>query len=348
MQDYLYKAVIENSTDGVVVTDVRSIDELDGPCIIYVNDAYLHMTDYTREEVIGKTPRILQGPATDRVQLDKLRESIKQERPGYAELINYKKNGETFWTSISIFPVRDEQGNCINWIGIKRDISKLKEKERQLREALEENRILIQEIHHRVKNNLAVMSGVVELQAFETENKEEKRKLLNITSRIRAMASIHEGLYKSENVSQLAAEDTLQELIYQIRDLLKSNTDIDFQFKVDKVLLNINQAVPLSMIINEVVTNIIKHAFKGLKNGKVGIELHQTDDKLVLTIEDNGIGLPKNFNRPSRITSGIQLIDILSKQLKADYRFNRISPGTVFKLEFKSAQLHGSSAHYLI
>lgn len=348
MEDYLYKAVTENSTDGVVITDVRSTEKFEEPCIIYVNDAYLEMTGYTREEVIGKTPRILQGPATDREQLDKLRNAIKEERPGYAELINYKKNGETFWTSISIFPVKDEQGSCINWIGIKRDISKLKDKERRLSEALDEKQILLQEIHHRVKNNLAVMSGVVELQAFEAEDKEEERKLLNIASCIKSIATIHEGLCKSEDFSQLDVEESLKELIYQIIDLLKSDTDIDFEFKVDKVLLNINQAVPFSMIINEVVTNIVKHAFKGLTSGKVEINLKKTKDKLWLTIKDNGVGLPKYFNRPSRTTPGLQLIDTLAKQLKAEYEFSRISPGTFFKLEFEVAQIQGSSGHYLI
>ena len=347
MYDYLYKAITENSTDGVVVTGVRSKDDPDGPRILFVNDAYVEMTGYTKEEVIGKTPRILQGPETDQRQLDKLREAIEQEQPGHAELINYKKSGETFWSSISIFPVRNDRGKCINWIGIKRDISRLKEKEQQLSAALEEKIILLQEIHHRVKNNLAVMSAVIHLQALEEENEATANKLLNITSRIKAMASIHEKLYESKDFSRLEIEESLKQLIGQIADILKSDTEIDFDFKVDKVLLNVNQAIPFALIINEVVTNIFKHAFKGLVRGKIEVELNRAENRLYLIIKDNGTGLPQGFDNIGNTSLGLKIIDTLTKQLNGEYQFNRLDNGTSFMLQFDSEDLKGSASHHL-
>jgi len=343
LQTFLYKAIIENSTDGIVVTDVGKMDKPDGPRIIYANDTYLQMTGYSKEEVIGKTPRILQGPETDRTELDKLRTAIEKGIPGRAELINYKKNGEKFWTSISIFPVMDEQGNCTNWIGIKRDITEIKSREEQLRSALEEKETLIHEIHHRVKNNLAVMSGVIQLQALQEENEEVSNKFLTVSTRIQAMASIHEGLYKSNDFSRMEIEERLKELIYQIREILKIETEIDFDFQVDKVLMNINQAVPFSMIINEVVSNIFKHAFKGLRSGRIAVQLRKDNNRLYLMIQDNGAGLPKDFNSTGGTTLGLKVIDTLAKQLNGEYQFDRLDNGTAFRLQFDSVDIKGSA-----
>lgn len=131
MKNSLFKKIIERSTDAVIVTGTDPIDHPEGPQIIFVNEAYERMTGYSREEVIGKTPRILQGTKTDRKELDKLRKAIENGEPGNAELINYKKSGEEFWTSISIFPIRDNSGAIEYWIGIKRDITEKRNKMRR-------------------------------------------------------------------------------------------------------------------------------------------------------------------------------------------------------------------------
>lgn len=134
----LYEQMVAQTSDGIVVTDVV------GPRIVFVNDAYCAMTGYSREEVIGQTPRILQGPETDRKELDKLRNCLKQGVPFKGEVINYRKNGEKFWTSLHISPMRDDQGNIVRWIAMKRDTTRRRNNEMNLRKYADEMEELVQ------------------------------------------------------------------------------------------------------------------------------------------------------------------------------------------------------------
>ncbi len=121
----LFKSVITNSTDVVLITEAEPIDST-GPRIIYVNEAFTKLTGYSSEEVIGKTPRILQGELTDRTELDRIKTALKKWEPCEAEVINYKKNGELFWVNLSIIPLANEVGYITHWISIQRDITNYK------------------------------------------------------------------------------------------------------------------------------------------------------------------------------------------------------------------------------
>lgn len=128
----LLESVVTNATDMVAITDAYQIENPIGPSIIYVNPAYTKNTGYTLEEVVGKTPRILQGPKTDRKELDKLKAALLQQRPCTISVVNYKKNGEEFWTNLSVSPVKDANDTLTHWVAIKRDITKQKEEELRL------------------------------------------------------------------------------------------------------------------------------------------------------------------------------------------------------------------------
>lgn len=335
MNEHLYKAIIEKATDAVVVTDPEQR-------IIFVNDTYASMTGYSKDEVIGKRPKILQGPDTDQNELAKLRQALKTRQPGYAELVNYKKSGEKFWTSISIFPVIDNANDKRYWVGIKRDIT-------EQRKAYEELNTLLHELHHRVKNNLAIISAMMQLQAFKSGNETVTSELLDSTTRIKTIADIHEHLYQAKSLSNIDLGANIKTLVHNILITMQLSDKIHLQFNIGQIeSLNINQAVPFSLIVNEVITNIAKHAFTIATNGKIEVFLSQKGKTISLQINDNGSGLPKDFNPQNASTTGMQLINTLVKQLKADYQYSNQKTGTSFQLQFLKMDIKGAhSGNYI-
>ncbi len=248
--------------------------------------------------------------------------------------------GKIKWILQRITLHRDKEGNP-QWLeGIAQDITKQKKQEEKIREALKEKETLLSEVHHRVKNNLAVVSGMMQLQAYEEENEVIKERLLNSVVRIISMASIHEQLYQSNNFSKLNFSENLKALVKKVIDAMQTQADIELEFDCEPIKLNVNQAIPLSLITNEVITNILKHAFKGKDKGKIRFELAEDDEVVILSIRDNGIGLPKNFNIDESSTLGHRLIDILTKQMEAEYSYVS-DDGTVFTIQFVRSETKG-------
>lgn len=243
------------------------------------------------------------------------------------------------------FIIRDEEGIPVRMIGALQDITTLRQKEQAIRESLKEKETLLTEIHHRVKNNLAIISGMLQLQAFEEEDN-VRDKLLNSVRRIQSIALIHEHLYQSDSFSRLNFSENLKELACNIIDAFKSGKDIKFNCKLNPVQLNINQALPASLIVNEVLTNTLKHAFKEKDAGKITLKLYQAGRQVALEIKDNGAGLPKEFNSKDK-TLGLVIINELAKQLDAGYTYESPGQGTVFTLRFNKADLNGIGSYKL-
>ncbi|MBJ7428470.1 MAG: PAS domain-containing protein, partial [Bacteroidia bacterium] len=168
----LLESVITNTTDSVLITEAEPFD-MPGPRILYVNDAFTKMTGYTGEEVIGKTPRILQGPKSDRAELKRLSEAIRRWEPCEITTINYKKSGEEFWNNFSLTPVANEKGWFTHWIAIERDVTEVK----KYISAIENQNIKLREIaweqSHIVRAPLSRMMGIVSvLGDFQSDSSE--------------------------------------------------------------------------------------------------------------------------------------------------------------------------------
>lgn len=343
----LFESAIASTKEAITIIEGRSTD-LQGREILYANNAFAEMTGYLPEEVIGETLHILNGPETSRAARRKLRNAMKQWEACEAEFINYKKSGEEFWVHVSMTPVQGPD-NMNYWVCVGRDITDRKEGEEQLVESLKEKETLLLEIHHRVKNNLAVVSGMMQLQAFEEEDESIKNKLYDSVVRIQTMGNIHELLYQSESFTELAFHENLEKLIHQIRDTFNTNTTLETNFDLDRVNLNINQAIPCSLIVNEVVTNVLKHAFKDNETGTLTVSLSEYDDTIHLSVQDDGKGLPPDFEKnQSGQSLGLKLIDTLTSQLEADYEYVGLENGAKFNLEFRKAEIKGiGNAHLL-
>lgn len=213
-----------------------------------------------------------------------------------------------------------------------------KKTEEKIKSSLKEKEVLLKEIHHRVKNNLQIISSLLNLQADKIDDENSKEKYIESIGRIRSMAIIHELLYRSKNLSTIKIKDYLSELVsfisqtYNIRNTIK----VELTVNIKNNNFDINKAIPCGIIINELLSNAFKYAFKGRKGGKICIELsHQHGHKnfFSLKVSDNGIGFPKktDFNSPS--TLGLQLVHSLAHQLDGKIEVEN-KEGSMFNISF--------------
>ena len=303
----------------------------------FVNRAFLDLFNLTNNKVIGKIN-------TDLLELEDIHQVILSD-----ELV--KSTGKPFQleekvhiegevrTFLSTKMLLNGVENFENWIfGTSTDITERVKTEALLEEYLRENEVLLKEIHHRVKNNLAVITGLVELQVMECRGTEYENKLKNIQSRIKSIALTHELLYQRDYFSQIDFSKNVKNIAESISCLFNSNVNFDFQ--LEPVDLNINQALPCSLMLNEIITNSIKHAFFEIDKPKMEISLSEKGEEIVLSVHDNGCGLPEEINLENPSTLGFKLMMILKDQLGAELDINS-NQGLIFKLRFKKSNIRG-------
>ena len=259
-------------------------------------------------------------------------ETGKTQQPFELEL--KKENGEIIWVEVNEAPITQD-GETVAIVGSLTDITKHKQAEKEIKQALKEKETLLAEVHHRVKNNMAVVSGMMQLQAFKEEDTELETKLLDNVARIGTMASIHEHLYQSETFSSLKFSENLKTISDKLIKTMQTAAKVKIETSLETVELNLNQAIPCSLIVSEVVTNSLKHAFTGREQGIIDLLLSEEGQQVKLTIKDDGQGLPDKFNASENDSLGIHLIDKLSKQLGGEYSYRSTEEGTEFKLEFE-------------
>ena len=235
----------------------------------------------------------------------------------------------------------DKNRDIISIFSLVHDVSDRVEKEKAIKESLAEKEIMLAEIHHRVKNNLAVVSGLMQLQALGTEDLKLQAELFDSVNRIKTMASVHELLYQSESYSRLNFKDTITQLVNNVAETLKSKTVIDIEIKCDDIKLSISKAIPTSLIVNEVLTNAYKHAYKGRENGKLTVFVSKADGEVNLMIKDNGVGIKEDLRNDtgkkySTGSLGMHLIRELVNQLEGTFQYANVAPGTEFRLSFAS------------
>jgi two-component sensor histidine kinase len=261
-----------------------------------------------------------------------------------AELINYRKDGTPFWINTSLVPVADKEGGYSHWVVIGREITRQKRYEQALETSIKEKEVLLAEIHHRVKNNLAVVSSMMQLQAFQEQNEELQKKLVDSTFRIRTMATIHELLYQSNSYSRLIFNDIIKELVRNIDEVLSNGSRVNYHIKSMDVELNINQAIPCALIINEVVTNIYKHALSDEKTIDIFIELKVEGERVSLLVRDTGPGFPEEIDPQMMTSLGMNIIHVLCNQLNAESGYESSPDGVSFRLSFARKEVSGAGS----
>jgi PAS domain S-box-containing protein len=231
--------------------------------------------------------------------------------------------------------VCDREGNVTQIRGAIIDIDRIIRAEEQIKNSLQEKELLLKELHHRVKNNLTLVSSILSLQSQIVDNPTVDRVFQSCKNRIRSMALVHEMLYDSEDLTKIDFSQYIKELLnYLSYTYAAEKTLPTLKIRTDDIKMPINKAIPCGLIINELTTNAFKYAFLGDRAGEMRIEFSIKDDKSCqLLISDSGLGLPPDLDTQNTKTFGFKLVTLLIKQLKGSFEIDR-SGGTTFKITF--------------
>jgi two-component sensor histidine kinase len=249
-----------------------------------------------------------------------LEEAMGRVFQGESTNIEYRivrPDGTIRWVCDRAFPIYDESGNIYRIAGICEDISDRKLTETRIQAALREKEVLLKEIHHRVKNNMQVISSLLELQAQYIEDEPTLVLFEESQTRIHSMALIHEQLYQSENLDRIDLPSYVENLVANLYQSFGcGNTSIEFNLNVDPIYLNIETAIPCGLIINELVSNCLKYAFTQSLAGEININFNEINpQQFHLSIQDNGRGFPAGFDVENTETLGLRLVRMLTCQL---------------------------------
>jgi len=228
---------------------------------------------------------------------------------------------------------RDDEDVPIRMLGVISDITERKKAETQLLKLVGEKETLLREIHHRVNNNMQIISSLISLESPHMLDKRDIKILDASQDRIKSMALIHEDLYNSEDLSNIKFQNYVDNLTSQLLTTYANHSNINIVTDVHDVSFNMETAIPLGLIINEMVSNSLKHAFPDLKR-EISISISPKGEKYELIIKDNGVGLPKDINLEKPKKLGLQLVKNLTEQLNGAINLDR-NHGTKFTIKFK-------------
>jgi len=250
-------------------------------------------------------------------------------------------------------PVRNDQGEISSWVGINLDITerkrvekKLFESEKHLRVSLEEKEVLLKEIHHRVKNNMQIISSLMALQADQMQDDTLRAVLTDLTTRVRSMAMIHEKLYESIDLARVEFADYTKSLLKYLWNAHETSaTGVRLDLDLEPVSLPVNVAVPCGLILNELISNALKHAFRDQVESRVTVSLGcNAQGSLSLAVRDNGNGLPPEFDWQQAQSLGLHLVQMLARQIRATVDVSS-NGGTEFTIKFEIKE-HEQEHHH--
>jgi len=223
---------------------------------------------------------------------------------------------------------------------LEREVAERKRAEDQIKASLREKEVLLQEVHHRVKNNMQIISSLFSLQSRHIKDKRALEIFKSSQNRVRSMALIHERFYQSEDMARVDFAEYAQSLTSHLFSAHGINPGaVKLNLKIKDVFLDLNTAIPCGLIINELVSNCLKHAFPGENNGEIKIAMHPLDkDGMEVIVSDNGVGLPKKIDFRKTDSLGLHLVNLLAEdQLHGDIKLDR-ARGTSFHIRFKVKQ----------
>jgi len=331
-----YRMLAENASDVIWTININLEPT-------YLSPSIEKLLGFSVEEAMKLTIEKILTSESLKAVLKIFNERLDLEKKGNRDEImsepvqlEYKcKDGSTVWAESTISFLRNTQGGLIGFMGVTRDISKRKAAEEKLTASLKEKELLLKEVHHRVKNNMAIISSLLSLQS-ETINDPMILSTFNESQiRIRSMALVHEKLYQAKDLSKIDFSDYLQGLVHQISkstDFYGSSANVEIE--ANDIKMSLDSAIPCGLIISELVTNAFKYAFPNNQKGKILIQIHLIDSKYYkLIVSDNGVGLPDHIGPRNFSSFGLHLVQLLIQQLEGEMEVIRDN-GTAFKIFF--------------
>jgi two-component sensor histidine kinase len=249
-----------------------------------------------------------------------------------------RKDGEYRWILDTGIPHYTENNTFAGYIGSCFDITEHKQAQEQIQASLREKDVLLKEIYHRVKNNLQVISSLLNLQSEYIKDKDDLEIFQQSQMRIESMALIHQKLYQSQDLAKIDFSEYIRDLVASLFSSYEVNTNvISLTVNAERILLSLDAAIPCGLIITELVSNSLKYAFPKGKTGEIAIELYVENNLLNLKVQDNGIGLPPEFDLKNTTSLGLQLVDALTNQLSGEIQINYNS-GVEVKIAFPMSE----------
>jgi two-component sensor histidine kinase len=266
-------------------------------------------------------------------------QAVTQAVDGQIMEIEYRfrtsKGNWVWYLSFDAVFARNPDGTVKQFIGTFIDINARKQTENQIKEALAEKEVLLKEIHHRVKNNMQVISSLVDLQAEEVKDPAMRGIFRDVVNRVRSMAMVHENLYQSTDLAQVDFADYARSLLGYLWRAQGTANGIRLDLELESVLLTVNAAVPCGLILNELFGNALKHAFVGRDSGKITVSLKKSPQgKACLGVRDDGTGMPPEIDCKNARSLGLRLVQMLARQLKATVEVAS-TKGTEFTIAFE-------------
>jgi two-component sensor histidine kinase len=265
--------------------------------------------------------------------------SVFRGKADYFETQLIDKFGELVWREIYLNPIIDNNGKVIEVSGIGHDIIEKKISEEKIKQSLEEKEVLLKEVHHRVKNNLQVISSILNLQSSYVKDQGTLNILKESQNRIKSMAFIHESLYQTKDFSSINFSEYVVNLANNLMHSYSNfENEIKLNLDIQNVFLNLDLAIPCGLIINEIVSNALKYAFvEKSQDGEIAIVMKSDGENLSSRIGDNGIGLPKEVDFRNTESLGLQLVVTLTDQLNGEISIDT-TKGTTYTIIFNQSQ----------
>ncbi|HSV98287.1 MAG TPA: 7TM-DISM domain-containing protein [Spirochaetota bacterium] len=328
-----YRGLVENLNDVIFSLDKNGK-------FTYISSAIARISSYyTADDILGKN-------FVDFIHPDDLQgvfESRARTLDGKFEPLEYRlvdKDGKAVYVRTSSRPVF-EGGQAVGITGIITDITEQKRARDQLSASLNEKDILLKEIHHRVKNNMQIISSLLNLQLDGIKEESQKTALLDCQSRIYSMALVHERIYKSESFERVDFAgyiEVLANMLLQSHAGYRSGIHLDLN--LESIYIPLEKSVSCGLIVNELITNGLRHAFMEMERGTLAITLRREGDMILLQVADDGKGLPEGFDPMKQETLGIQLVHMLVEQMRGTLEITS-ADGTCFRVLFAAESLFG-------
>ena len=345
-----FAAAVRWSRMPMVFADPRQVDTP----LVYANNSFCQLTGYELDEIVGRNCRFLQGPETNPETVAKIGEALGAGRAIGIDILNYRKDGSTFWNALYISPVINDAGELLFFFASQFDASerreafngvqlrkseleienraRTKELEKTLHSlelALSEKTLLLHEVDHRVKNNLQTISTLIAMHSRTLNPSDPQATFRLLQDRVDALSSVHRQL----NSGGIVSTFNLSELIGDLGpEIIKAHarSPVDLQMDLQPIPLSNKFATPLGLIVNELMTNAVRHAWREGQRGTLKISTRMRARQAVLSISDDGQGMPPNVE--SRPLSGLKLSEALVRQIRGTVEYPATQNGTTIEI----------------
>ena len=338
-----FAAAVRATRMAMIITNPRLPDNP----IVYVNDAFLRMTGYARDEIMGRNCRFLQGEHTDPAAVRLIREAVEAERDIAIDVLNYRRDKTPFWNALYLSPVTNEAGEVLFFFASQLDVTdrvdahmkvqqekdhfeaEVAKRTRDLSEALATQTMLVHEVDHRVKNNLQMIAALLSMQTKAIVDPAARTAMEAMLTRVEALGTVHRRLYQSNDVERFDVAEFARDLA---TDLVRGSgrDGIRLHLDLEAVEIPVAKAPPVALMMNELMTNALKHAFPDDRPGRLSVMVAPDKNYFSIRIGDDGVGMPVQVMEQRSF--GKRLIGTLCRQLNASIAWQANDPGTVVNI----------------